>query len=100
MALKRRAKLAKSSAGSTLSLAVRKGGDQQTVIRYVESSGDLSTDRTASGNVGYDPAAGGVHNAAFSAGSDGVVNLRILVDECSTEVFGGGGQAVLSDLNF
>lgn len=88
------------SAGSTLSLAVRKAGDQQTVIRYAESSGALSTDRTASGNIGYDPAAGGVHSANFAADSDGVVNLRVLVDECSIEVFGGEGQVVLSELIF
>lgn len=87
-------------AGSTVSLAVRKGGDQQTVIRYAESGGVLSTDRTASGNIGYDPAAGGVHNATLSAGSDGVVSLRVLVDECSIEVFGGEGQVVLSELIF
>lgn len=86
--------------GSTMSLAVRKGGNQQTVIRYAESSGALLTDRNASGNVGYDPAAGGVHSATFLAGSDGVVNLRILVDECSIEIFGGGGQVVLSELVF
>jgi sucrose-6-phosphate hydrolase SacC (GH32 family) len=88
------------SAGSTLSLAVRKGGNEQTVIRYAQASGTLSTDRTASGNTGYDPAAGGVHTATFSAGADGVVHLRVLVDECSIEVFGGEGQAVLSELIF
>lgn len=88
------------SAGSTLSLAVCKGGDQQTVIRYAESGDVLSTDRTASGNIGYDPAAGGVHNATLSAGSDGAVRFRVLVDECSIEVFGGEGQVVLSELIF
>lgn len=88
------------SAGSTLCLAVRKGGDQQTVIRYAESSSALSTDRTASGNIEYDPAAGGVHSATFVASMDGVVNLRVLVDECSVEVFGGEGQVVLSELIF
>ncbi|KAL1869322.1 hypothetical protein Daus18300_005534 [Diaporthe australafricana] len=88
------------SAGSTLSLAVRKGGDQQTIIRYSESSGVLSTDRTASGNIGYNAAAGGVHNATLSAVADGTVDLRILVDECSIEVFGGEGQVVFSELIF
>lgn len=88
------------SAGSTLSLAVRKAGEQQTVIRYAEASGVLSTDRTGSGNIGYDPAAGGVHNATLSKGSDGIAHLRVLVDECSIEVFGGEGQVVLSELIF
>jgi sucrose-6-phosphate hydrolase SacC (GH32 family) len=88
------------SESSTLSLAVRKGGNEQSVIRYVHASGALSTDRTASGNIGYDPAAGGVHTATFSAGADGVVHLRVLVDECSIEVYGGEGQVVLSELIF
>ncbi|KAH8779770.1 glycosyl hydrolase [Diaporthe sp. PMI_573] len=87
-------------AGSTLSLAVRKGGDQQTVIRYSEPGGALSTDRTASGNIGYNPGAGGVHSSTLSATSDGTVELRVLVDECSIEVFGGQGQVVLSELIF
>ncbi|KAH9204205.1 glycosyl hydrolase family protein [Leptodontidium sp. 2 PMI_412] len=88
------------AAGSTLSLAVRKGGSQQTVIRYVQSSGQLSVDRTASGNTGYDPAAGGVHTATFQPGADGKVQLRVLVDESSIEVFGGIGEVVISDLIF
>jgi len=86
--------------GSTLSLAVRKGGSQQTVIKYVQSSGQLSVDRTASGNTGYDPAAGGIHSASFQAASDGKVQLRVLVDESSIEVFGGQGEVVISDLIF
>lgn len=88
------------TAGSTLSLAVRKGGSQQTVIRYVQSSGQLSVDRTASGNIGYDPAAGGVHTASFQADANGKVQLRVLVDESSIEVFGGKGEVVISDLIF
>ncbi|PVH86428.1 carbohydrate-binding module family 38 protein [Cadophora sp. DSE1049] len=86
--------------GSTLSLAVRKGSSQQTVIKYVQSSGQLSVDRTASGNTGYDPAAGGVHTASFQADANGKVQLRVLVDESSIEVFGGKGEVVISDLIF
>lgn len=87
-------------AGSTLSLAVRKGAAQQTVIRYSEPGKTFSTDRTASGNIGFNPAAGGVHNASVSADLDGAVTLRVLVDECSIEVFGGEGQVVFSELIF
>lgn len=88
------------AAGSTLSLAVRVGGTDETVIRYVQSSGELQVDRTSSGDVSYDPNAGGVHVETFWPGADGVVRLRVLVDECSVEVFGGEGQAVISDLIF
>jgi sucrose-6-phosphate hydrolase SacC (GH32 family) len=86
--------------GSTLTLAVRKAGSQQTVVRYVQGSQRLEVDRGASGNVGYDAAAGGVHTATVQAGADGVVQLRVLVDVCSLEVFGGLGEAVISNLIF
>jgi levanase/fructan beta-fructosidase len=88
------------SAGSTLSLAVRKGGSEQTIISYAESNGKLSVNRDASGNISYDPAAGGVHSTALTPDTSGVVRLRILVDECSVEVYGGEGQAVISNLIF
>lgn len=88
------------SPGSTLSLAVRKAGSQQTVIRYVQSSRQLSVDRNSSGNISYDSAAGGVHTATVQSGANGEVQLRVLVDVCSLEVFGGQGEAVISNLIF
>ncbi|KFY54637.1 hypothetical protein V496_07217 [Pseudogymnoascus sp. VKM F-4515 (FW-2607)] len=88
------------SAGSTLSLVVRKGGSEQTVIKYDQSNGQVSVDRNQSGNISYDAAAGGVHVATFSPDASGVVQLRVLVDECSLEVYGGEGQAVISNLIF
>ncbi|KAH8197448.1 hypothetical protein TruAng_008379 [Truncatella angustata] len=86
--------------GSTLSLAVRKGGSEQTLITYSQAGGILSVDRRASGNISYDPAAGGIHSVAVAVDSRGVMNLRVLVDECSLEVFGGEGQVVISNLIF
>ncbi|TGO31570.1 hypothetical protein BHYA_0519g00010 [Botrytis hyacinthi] len=88
------------AASSTLSLAVRKGGNEQTLIKYSQSRTELSVDRNASGNTGYDPAAGGIHVAALQADSNGVVHVRVLVDECSVEVYGGEGESVISDLIF
>ncbi|RYP54541.1 hypothetical protein DL768_000743 [Monosporascus sp. mg162] len=87
-------------ADSTLSLAVRKGKSEQTLITYAQSSGALSVDRSMSGNILYDPAAGGVHTTTFLPHISDVVQLRVLVDECSVEVYGGEGQAVISDLIF
>ncbi|KAM0549530.1 hypothetical protein ACHAPJ_009346 [Fusarium lateritium] len=86
--------------GSVLSLAVRKGDSEQTVIKYTQSDNTLSVDRTKSGNISYNSAAGGVHKATFSPDSDGLVHLRVLVDVCSVEVFGGVGEVVISDLIF
>ncbi|KAF2143949.1 glycoside hydrolase family 32 protein [Aplosporella prunicola CBS 121167] len=88
------------SADSNLSLSVRKGESEETVIIYAQSSGTVSVDRRASGDISWDPAAGGVHSAPLSPDASGVVQLRALVDECSVEVYGGEGQVVISDLIF
>jgi levanase/fructan beta-fructosidase len=86
--------------GATLSLAVRKGGSEQTVIRYFQSNSTLSVDRTASGDISYDPAAGGVHTAQLAQDNTELVHIWALIDTCSVEVFGGEGEAVISDLIF
>lgn len=88
------------ASGSTLSLGVRVGGSEQTVVRYIQSSKQLQVDRTSTGNTGYDGAAGGVHGTILQPDASGVVTLRVLVDESSIEVFGGAGQVVISDLIF
>lgn len=86
--------------GSTLSLAVRKGESEQTVISYAQSDGTLSMDRSESGNIEYDEGAGGVHSTALQPDANGQVRLRVLVDECSVEAYGGEGEAVISNLIF
>lgn len=88
------------SAGSTLSLVVRKGESEGTVIRYIQSSSTLSVDRTASGDTSYDLAAGGVHHARMQVDGTGIVHLRTLVDTCSVEVFGGAGRGGHFRLDF
>jgi levanase/fructan beta-fructosidase len=85
---------------AVLSLAVRKAGTQQTVIRYNGSNKTLAVDRTATGNTEYDAAAGGVHSAPLVPDALGVVQIRVLVDTCSVEVFGGKGEVVITDLIF
>ncbi|KAB8226988.1 glycoside hydrolase family 32 protein [Aspergillus alliaceus] len=86
--------------GATLSLAVRKAGSEQTIIRYSQANSTLSVDRRASGDNTYDPAAGGIHNAQLVLDDTELVNIRVLVDTCSVEVFGGQGEGVISDLIF
>ncbi|KAJ0413009.1 glycosyl hydrolase [Aspergillus carlsbadensis] len=85
---------------AVLSLAVRKDGAQQTVIRYNRSNETLSVDRTATGDTSFDPAAGGIHSAPLVPDASGVVRIRVLVDTCSVEVFGGQGEVVISNLIF
>ncbi|KAL3477456.1 glycosyl hydrolase [Aspergillus californicus] len=86
--------------GSTLSLAVRKAGSEQTLIQYIESTSTLAVDRTQSGDISYDAAAGGVHEATLQPDSTGAVHIWALVDTCSVEVFGGEGEVVISDMIF
>lgn len=73
--------------GATLSLAVRKGGSEQTVIRYVQSNSTVLVDRTASGDISYDPAAGGIHAAQLAQGNTELVHIRAIVDTCSVDVY-------------
>ncbi|KAJ5963097.1 glycosyl hydrolase [Penicillium waksmanii] len=87
-------------AGAKLSLAVRKAASEQTIIQYEQTTSSISVDRTTSGNISYDPAAGGVHSATLKPDGSGVIQLRVLVDTCSVEVFGGEGEFVISDLIF
>ena len=70
------------------------------MIQYVQSNNQLSVDRNSSGDTSYDPDAGGIHTANLQTDANGKVQLRILIDECSIEVYGGQGEAVISDLIF
>jgi levanase/fructan beta-fructosidase len=88
------------NAGAKLSLAVRKAASEQTIIQYDQSNSSISVDRTTSGDISYDPAAGGVHSTSLKPDGSGVIHLRVLVDTCSVEVFGGEGEVVISDLIF
>jgi len=80
-------------------IAVRAGEGEQTVIGYDATAGELYVDRTRSGNVGFNPAFPGVQRAPLAA-RDGKVELRILVDWSSVEVFADRGQTVITDQIF
>ncbi|MFF5360904.1 GH32 C-terminal domain-containing protein [Streptomyces scabiei] len=79
-------------------LKVRTGaGGEETVIGYDATTQELYVDRSRSGAVDF-------HNL-FSTGiesaplrpKNGKVKLRVLVDASSVEVFGGNGEAVITD---
>jgi len=89
------------TAGSakTFGLNVRTGAGQYTQVGYDTSTGTVFIDRTRSGNVAF--------SSAFASRSDaplqvtrGGLDLRILVDASSIEVFGANGQVVLTDQIF
>lgn len=74
-------------------------GKTGTRIQYVTESGILQVDRTTSGQTGFSPAFS-LGSAALVALTDGKLNLRIVVDGDSVEVFAGDGKAVISSLVF
>lgn len=81
-------------------LKVRTGaGGEETVIGYDSTTEELYVDRTRSGASDFSSAFPGVQRAPLKA-ENGKVTLRILVDWSSVEVFGGSGEAVITDQIF
>ncbi|WP_055527952.1 glycoside hydrolase family 32 protein [Streptomyces graminilatus] len=81
-------------------LKVRTGANgDETVIGYDTTTQELYVDRTHSGAVDFDSTFPGIQTAPLKA-KNGKVKLRILVDWSSVEVFGGTGEAVITDQIF
>ncbi|KOU77395.1 glycosyl hydrolase family 32, partial [Streptomyces sp. MMG1533] len=81
-------------------LKVRTGaGGEGTVIGYDTTTQELYVDRTRSGAVHFNSTFPGVQTAPLKP-ENGKVKLRILVDWSSVEVFGGSGEAVITDQIF
>ncbi|WTZ46932.1 GH32 C-terminal domain-containing protein [Streptomyces sp. NBC_01390] len=81
-------------------LKVRTGANgDETVIGYDTTTQEMYVDRTHSGAVDFDSTFPGVQTAPLTA-RNGKVTLRILVDWSSVEVFGGSGEAVITDQIF
>ncbi|WP_149831066.1 GH32 C-terminal domain-containing protein [Streptomyces tailanensis] len=81
-------------------LKVRTGEDgEETVIGYDTTTQELYVDRTRSGAGDFNSTFPGVQTAPLKA-KNGKVKLRILVDWSSVEVFGGNGEAVITDQIF
>ncbi|MET8505638.1 GH32 C-terminal domain-containing protein [Streptomyces sp. NPDC004787] len=81
-------------------LTVRTGKGEQTVIGYDTRTRELYVDRTRSGAVDFHDDFPGVQRAPLSPRADGRIELRVLVDWSSVEVFGGAGEAVITDQIF
>ncbi|GLW55074.1 glycoside hydrolase family 32 protein [Kitasatospora phosalacinea] len=81
-------------------LKVRTGAGQETVIGYDTADQQLYVDRTESGAVDFDPNFPGVQTAPLKPGKDGKIHIRVVVDWSSVEVFGGQGEAVITDQVF
>jgi fructan beta-fructosidase len=81
-------------------LKVRTGANgEETVIGYDTTTQELYVDRTRSGAGDFDSTFPGVQTAPLKP-KNGKIKLRILVDRSSVEVFGGSGEAVITDQIF
>ena len=80
-------------------IKLRVGGGQETLVGWSRASGEVFVDRTKSGNVDFHPDFSGKHGGAVTL-QDGMVELRIITDDCSVEVFADGGAVCITDLIF
>lgn len=78
---------------------LRVGEEERTEVGFDVAAGTMYVDRTRSGDGTFSSDFPGVHTAPLGL-HDGRVLLRILVDRCSVEVFGGRGESVITDLVF
>ncbi|MDI3388459.1 glycoside hydrolase family 32 protein [Streptomyces sp. B-S-A8] len=88
-----------SPATSDFGVDVRSGGGAYTRIGYDTVAGELYIDRRSSGAVGFAAEFPGVHRAPVAL-PDGGLDLRVLVDASSVEVYAAGGTVCLTDQIF
>jgi fructan beta-fructosidase len=81
-------------------IKVHVGEGQETVVGYDVTRHEMCVDRTRSGNTGFHRDFTGHHAAPLEVATDGRVNLHVLVDRYSVEVFGNDGESVITDLVF
>jgi len=82
-----------------MGFVVRAGDDEETRVGFDVARGAMYVDRTRSGDHSFSPDFPGVQSVPLDL-HDGRLFLRILIDRSSVEVFGGVGEAVISDLIF
>jgi beta-fructofuranosidase/levanase len=84
---------------SDAGIKLRVGNGEETLVGWSRASGELFVDRTKSGNTGFHADFSGRHVAPLKL-KNGLLELRIVTDDCSVEVFADGGAIVLTDLIF
>lgn len=82
---------------SVIGLEVLAGPGSRTLVGVDLAAGELFVDRTEHGAVEVTPGFRARHSMALETG-DGPLRLRVVVDRSTVEVFGGRGQAVITDL--
>jgi sucrose-6-phosphate hydrolase SacC (GH32 family) len=85
---------------SDVGLRLHRGDDQVTLVGYRPQDQTLYVDRTASGDVDFHPDFAGVFEAPLELGEDDAVEIRVVVDRSSVEVFADRGEVVITSLLF
>jgi sucrose-6-phosphate hydrolase SacC (GH32 family) len=80
-------------------IKLRVGDGEETLVGWSRPGGEVFVDRTKSGNTGFHPDFSGRHGAPLEL-KDGTVELRIVSDDCSVEVFADDGAVSITDLIF
>ncbi|MEJ8306355.1 GH32 C-terminal domain-containing protein [Saccharibacillus sacchari] len=91
--------LPSSGAAETFGFRVRESGGKHTDIGYSVAEQKLALDRSVSGITDFSPLFGPRQETTLQP-DNGVVKLRIFVDESSVEVFANNGRTVFSDVIF
>lgn len=68
----------------------------QTRVGYDFTSKQIFVDRTLSGDIGFDSTFPATYFAPLTPDKDGKINMRILLDWSSIEIFGGAGETTIS----
>jgi len=89
-----------SRGASEFGLSVRKGGGEKTVIGVDTKKLTLFVDRTQSGDVSFDEHFPSRDAGPITLAAGESVRLHIFVDRSSVEVFGNGGETVISETIF
>jgi len=85
--------------GMRFSILLETGLDHYVAITCDVSAGEVWLDRTQSGYTSFSESFSGVHKAPLQIHS-GSIEIRLILDTCSLELFGQGGDVVLSDQFF
>jgi fructan beta-fructosidase len=88
-----------ASVGTALRISVRVGGPEATVVQVDFASAGISVDRYRAGRHVLHREYSGPRLAPLAVGS-GEVDVRILVDATSVEVFAGGGVVCITEQIF
>ncbi|KAK9452499.1 glycosyl hydrolase [Dipodascopsis uninucleata] len=90
-------KAATSKATGTFGVEVRTNKkSQKSIIGYDFATSSMFVDRSNSGDVSFSSSFPGVYYAPLVPQSGGYVQMRILLDWSSVEVFGGSGESVIT----